>query len=261
MQAIGIYYSEQKYPYEAGRQPEDSFQGGVIVLKNEMNLALQDLLAWDYLWIIFEFHHNKNWKPLVQPPVGSDKKIGVLATRSPYRPNALGLSLVKINKTPNCNLEVASAAKVEHDTKSPKIFLLANDLLDGWPIFDIKPFVWEHDTPAEIKNLLLSNQPELLKQPWMLSLNSGWKKQEAQRQLQHQPTDGQRKRIWPAKPGEAGQQVWILAYRTWRVNYVVNGLHVVVESIFSGYSEKDLLNEEDKYTDKNTHRDFLQTFS
>ena len=85
--------------------------------------ALRDLEGFARLWLIFAFHKSDGWAPMVRPPRGQQKR-GVLATRSPHRPNALGLSAVEL---------LAVAGRTLH--------LRGVDLLDGTPVLDIKPYV------------------------------------------------------------------------------------------------------------------------
>jgi tRNA-Thr(GGU) m(6)t(6)A37 methyltransferase TsaA len=85
--------------------------------------VIQDLCGFDRLWLIFAFHQSDGWKSCVKPPRGGPKR-GVLATRSPHRPNSIGLSAVEL-------------IKIEWRT----LHLRAVDLLDGTPVLDIKPYV------------------------------------------------------------------------------------------------------------------------
>lgn len=85
--------------------------------------VIQDLSGFERLWLIFAFHLSVGWNSRVKPPRGGPKR-GVLATRSPHRPNSIGLSAV--------NLE-----RVEGRT----LHLRGVDLLDGTPVLDIKPYV------------------------------------------------------------------------------------------------------------------------
>lgn len=85
--------------------------------------VLQDLSGFGRLWLIFAFHLSEGWKSTVKPPRGGPKR-GVLATRSPHRPNAIGLSAVEL-------------LRVEGRT----LHLRGVDLLDGTPVLDIKPYV------------------------------------------------------------------------------------------------------------------------
>jgi tRNA-Thr(GGU) m(6)t(6)A37 methyltransferase TsaA len=86
--------------------------------------VLRDLDGFARIWLIFAFHLSEGWRPLVQPPRGPKTKRGVLATRSPHRPNAIGLSAVEL---------VAVEGRTLH--------LRGVDLLDGTPVLDLKPYV------------------------------------------------------------------------------------------------------------------------
>lgn len=91
--------------------------------------ALRGLEAYDYLWLIWGFSENVEAEkhPTVRPPLlGGNERVGVWATRSPFRPNNLGLSSVRINRV---NAEV------------PSIEVLGADLMDGTPIYDVKPYL------------------------------------------------------------------------------------------------------------------------
>ena len=85
--------------------------------------VLKDLAGFERLWLIFAFHKSEGWKSTVKPPRGGPQR-GVLATRSPHRPNAIGLSAVEL---------VGIAGR--------KLHLRGVDLLDGTPVLDIKPYV------------------------------------------------------------------------------------------------------------------------
>ncbi|HEX6242775.1 MAG TPA: tRNA (N6-threonylcarbamoyladenosine(37)-N6)-methyltransferase TrmO, partial [Polyangiales bacterium] len=85
--------------------------------------ALSDLDQWDHIWVLFWFHHNVDYRPKVQPP-RSPVKRGVLATRSPYRPNPIGMSAVRLLRVKGLTLHVEGL-----------------DLLDGTPVLDVKPYV------------------------------------------------------------------------------------------------------------------------
>lgn len=85
--------------------------------------VIQDLDGFERLWLVFAFHLSEGWASSVKPPRGGPKR-GVLATRSPHRPNAIGLSAVEL---------VAIEGRTLH--------LRGVDLLDGTPVLDIKPYV------------------------------------------------------------------------------------------------------------------------
>lgn len=122
----------------------DELRGCIVFEPTYRNAdALRGLEGFDYLWIIWEFSANKtkeergasSWQPTVRPPLlGGNTQIGVFATRSPYRPNPIGLSSVRIER-------------IEMTMKEgPVIHVFGADLMDGTPIYDIKPYVTYADS-------------------------------------------------------------------------------------------------------------------
>jgi tRNA-Thr(GGU) m(6)t(6)A37 methyltransferase TsaA len=94
--------------------------------------AIRGIDGFSHLWLIFGFHETaaQGWKPTVRPPrLGGNRRIGVFASRSTFRPNALGLSLVR--------LEGIDATAAD----GPRLLLGGLDLIDGTPVFDIKPYL------------------------------------------------------------------------------------------------------------------------
>ena len=94
--------------------------------------ALRGIDGFSHLWLIWEFSENKGagWSPTVRPPrLGGNARLGVFATRSPFRPNPLGLSCVKLE-----GVDVESP-------RGPVLRVSGADLMDGTPIYDIKPYV------------------------------------------------------------------------------------------------------------------------
>ena len=94
--------------------------------------AVRGIEDFSHLWLIWQFSENlrENWSPTVRPPrLGGNTHVGVFATRSPFRPNAIGLSAVKLDS-------------VEYTPdRGPVLHVSGADLMDGTPIFDIKPYV------------------------------------------------------------------------------------------------------------------------
>ena len=107
---------------------------GEIIFEKEFRNpdALRGIEEYSYLWLIFDFskNHREKFLPTVRPPrLGGNERRGVFATRSPFRPNNLGLSCVKLDK-------------IKTDKNSGKILVVSGvDLLDNTPIFDIKPYI------------------------------------------------------------------------------------------------------------------------
>ena len=110
-----------------------SLKAQIIFEEEYRNLdAVRGLDEFSHLWIIWQFSKavRDTWSPTVRPPrLGGNKRIGVFATRSPFRPNAIGLSSVKIEKI---DLDGENA---------PVIHVSGANLMDGTPIFDIKPYL------------------------------------------------------------------------------------------------------------------------
>ena len=102
--------------------------------------ALRGMEEFSHLWLIWQFSQaaGKPWSPTVRPPrLGGNTRLGVFATRSPFRPNNLGLSCVKLDK-----VEL-------HPALGPVLYVLGADLMDGTPIFDIKPYIPYADAHPE----------------------------------------------------------------------------------------------------------------
>jgi len=94
--------------------------------------AVRGIEGFSHLWLVWQFSEavREDWSPTVRPPrLGGNTRVGVFATRSPFRPNAIGLSAVKLDK-----VEL-------HSRLGPVLHVSGADLMDGTPIFDIKPYV------------------------------------------------------------------------------------------------------------------------
>lgn len=103
--------------------------------------ALRGLEEFSHIWLIWEFSANRStssWQPTVRPPrLGGNAHMGVFATRSPFRPNPLGLSCVKMD-----SIEFSSP-------DGPVINVCGADLMDGTPVYDIKPYIKYADSRPE----------------------------------------------------------------------------------------------------------------
>lgn len=117
------------------RQPglADKIEGLIQFQKNdEVRAALEGLQKFSHAWVIFMFHaHGANrWKPTIRPPrLGGKEKVGVLSSRSPHRPNPIGISVFKI-------LEICADSPT-----GAWIRIAGADLVDGTPVLDIKPYL------------------------------------------------------------------------------------------------------------------------
>lgn len=129
-------------PKQAGLVQE--LEGEIVFEPQYRNKdALRGMEEFDYLWLIWEFSANRHAakSPVVRPPVlGGNERVGVWATRSPFRPNNLGLSSVRIDW-----IEWES-------TQGPIIHVKGADLMDGTPIYDIKPYVVYADSHPDARS-------------------------------------------------------------------------------------------------------------
>lgn len=126
-------------PRQSGIVPELC---GVVVFEPEYRRpeALRDIEKFSHLWLIWGFSRarREGWSPTVRPPrLGGNKRVGVFATRSPFRPNSLGLSCVKLEG-------------VELTPDQGHVLIVSGvDMLDGTPIYDIKPYIPTADLKPE----------------------------------------------------------------------------------------------------------------
>ena len=136
---IGYISTPFKQKFTTPRQPAlaPSAQG---TIKFDRSLvpegSLAELQGFSHIWLIFVFHKNSDsfHQGKIHPPRLNGEKVGVFATRSPHRPNNIGLSLVQL---------------LEVDESESSILVSGLDLVDGTPILDIKPYILQHDFAAE----------------------------------------------------------------------------------------------------------------
>lgn len=104
--------------------------------------ALRGLEEFSHIWLLWEFSESirETWSPMVKPPrLGGNKRMGVFATRSPFRPNPIGLSCVRLEG-------------IEYDSElGPILYVAGADLMDHTPIYDIKPYLPYTDNRPEAK--------------------------------------------------------------------------------------------------------------
>ena len=245
---IGVLYSDAVYTQQAPRQGIFTNQSGVVKLKEKCNFeqALSGLENIRRIWLLWGFHHARNWKALVSPPhAAGGRKIGVFATRSPHRPNHLGISAVKLDKI-----------------EGLKLFVSGVDLLSGTPVYDIKPYVPEADAfsdssvawkeQCQEKQLFIHIEAQ---QQIDRIKNCGGPdlKEVAHVQLITRDINAKTQRLTAI----SGSDEQVLAFRTWRVRFRQNENTVEILEIFSGYSLADLNDPSDPYGDKSLHRTLI----
>jgi tRNA (adenine37-N6)-methyltransferase len=124
---IGFLRSPLATKVQAARQPRAAAGTPArieLLPGRNFEHALEDLAHWELIWVIFWFHLNPRWRPKVLPPRSTTGRKGVFATRSPHRPNPIGLSVVRLESVDGLILHIRDA-----------------DMLDGTPVLDLKPYV------------------------------------------------------------------------------------------------------------------------
>lgn len=232
---IGVMRTAFATRVEAPRQPAASLDAeGVIELAPGRNLehAAEDLSSWERIWVIFWFDRNQGWRPKVLPPRSTTGRKGVLATRSPHRPNPLGLSVLRLVQVDGLRLTVRDV-----------------DLLDGTPILDIKPYVPYSDAfPASGNGWLDATAPDP-RAAWTVAFSGlaeeqlAWIAAYSPLPLRERiaatlalgPQPHPYRRIKRSRDGALS-----LAVKDWRVDFLVEDSRILVQRIRSGYSAAQL---------------------
>lgn len=254
IEPIGFFQAIEDEKYAVSRQPGviTGNQGKIILNKNSnFEDALLDLGGFDRIFVIYHFSRNTTWKPKVMPPRG-DKKRGVFATRSPHRPNFLGLSCLELVSIDGLTLNVVN-----------------HDLLDGTPIFDIKPYIvyadsfpdakqgWLDELHDEKQFVLEWQETARLKRDFLM----GWYvliEENIEPRLKVHPFPKKQNRI-----KKLDEELYEIAYKTWRLKYSVDEtkLLVILEDIYSGYDADTLEGRREcVYGDLECHLRFREFF-
>ncbi len=255
---IGIIRTPFTDRVDAPRQPDHSGRGssGKIILEpgNNYEQALEDLDGFEKIWLLYQFDRNTSWKPKVLPPRGDRTKRGVFATRSPHRPNPLGLSLVTL-------LEV----------NGRNIYVDGVDILDRTPIFDIKPYLayaeafpdaragWLEETIhteslKEHRTFLIEGialeQLEWLRENFQIELLPI-----AEKVLGLDPFPHPSRRIFKEKDG-----FFMMAIKSWRVYYKIEENTITLSKVSSGYTTEALHVEDKSIHQKEAHEAFHRSW-
>lgn len=243
---IAYFKSSHQQAYEAPRQGvlAENSRGEVKLEKKFNEACVEDLKGFDRVWLIYDFHENSQWRPKVRTPRFSETKKSVFSTRSPYRPNSIGMSCVKLDKVTEGVLYVS-----EHD------------LLDGTPILDIKPYLPYADSFPDVKTGWVKNE-----KPYDVSFTENihgkilWLEEKThldfrqilKNQLSFEPTNSKAKRV------KKKDDHFVFSIRTWRFEFILKEEEITIISVYSGYSEEEMSLGEDPYGDKRIHRDFTK---
>ena len=253
---IGVFRGAATYKYDAPRQGVFAGGTGMIELAAGRNFetALRDLDGFERIWVIFLFDRNgADWRPTTRPPVaipGLDR-VGVFASRAPYRPNPIGLSCVRLVSVKGRLLEIAEA-----------------DLLDGTPVLDIKPYVPAADAFPDAKAGWVDAQrvdrwqvdatePFAAAAAFVRAQGGPDLLTTARLQLGTDPFDATRKRV-VRTAGATGT----LSLRMFRIDFATDDATrtVTLVALRSGYSPEELAQPDDPYADKALHRAFASAY-
>jgi tRNA-Thr(GGU) m(6)t(6)A37 methyltransferase TsaA len=232
LEPIGVLRCAQQEKVDAPRQPAAA-EGltGVISLTPGRNFehALEDLEGWDRIWVVFWFHHNSGWRPKVLPPRSDSGRKGLFATRSPHRPNPLGLSALRLDRVEGLDVHVRDV-----------------DLLDGTPILDIKPYVSYTDAfpdagggwlaadprPDHIVRFAAEAETQLA---WSAARSTLPLRERIATTLALGPAPNPYRRIKKLPGGQSR-----LAVQDWRVLFTAADGEIQVQRILSGYKPSQL---------------------
>lgn len=255
--SVGFIESNAKYRYELPRQAV--FASSPAFLRwNDRKYAecAADLKGFDRIWLlwVFDRNQNNNYHTRVRVPVPAEKDTySVFATRSPYRPNPIGMSAVELVDVTPEGLQIGAC-----------------DLLDGTAVLDVKPYIPEADAFPEAK---AGWRDEVNKSAFEINWTSDAAKQAdfifehgdfdlrnfCDVQLKYRPTDSSRKRVGKIENSDN----YLLHFRTWNIIFSCDDINLKINilGISSNYSDSDLApGTPDPYNDKDLHRSFNLSF-
>lgn len=242
IEPIGIIRTPYVEKYDAPRQPEAEGEDvvGVIELAPRRNFeqALEDLSGFERVWIISWFDRNPAWKPKVLPPRGGRTKRGVFATRSPHRPNPIGISVCRLLSVEGLRVRVANP-----------------DLLDGTPVLDLKPYIAYADAFPQSGAGWLDSSGAPLAESYTVEITELARRQDAWLAAEGQPSVLERaaKALGRDPHPHPYRRTSLradgtceFAYKSWRVVYRLEGRRVTIGGIESGYDHMLIRSDEKK---------------
>jgi len=258
---IGVLRTPFKDKAEVPRQSSVAAEArGVIELEPDRDLAdaIDGLEAFDTIWVLFWFHENGgHYRPKVSPPRSSERR-GVLATRSPHRPNPIGLSAVRLERI-----------------EGLRLFIAGVDMLDGSPVLDIKPYIAYADAIVDAKAGWLDeasdpaprfrvvwDDPARTQLEWLAENGNDSLKRAVETLLETGPKPHAYRRIRTLASGR-----YQLAVKSWRLTFRSEGERTLhVEEVASGYKPAQLFSTSPgdiavgEHDDLTRHRAFVARF-
>ena len=240
LKPIGFIRTAKRVKFQALHQPDEAEpESNVLELLPGLNFeqALQDVAGFDRVWLLWWFHRNETWRPLVLPPRGPSQRRGVFATRSPHRPNPLGMTPVRLL-----------------GVKGRTLLLGACDLVDGTPVFDVKPYVPAYDSFPEAKAGWIDEVDEAVNAPAQFTVTfsehadaqARWLRETHQvdfaprlvELLSRDPSPHRTRRIRKRASG-----AFEIGCGAWRAEFAVDGREVTVRALETGYPLRFLTRE------------------
>jgi tRNA (adenine37-N6)-methyltransferase len=250
LRPIGVVHSPFKERVDAPRQPSAArgVEGTIEIFSGRnFEQALEDIQSFNFIWVLFWFHLNKSWKPKVSPP-RSGLRRGVFATRSPYRPNPIGLSAVELRQVDGLVLSVRSL-----------------DILDGSPVLDLKPYIPYSDSLPDASSGWLEApsdpQPDYLvdfsplAREQLAFLSSNFALEIAERFVAALKLGPEPQAFRRIRKDGAG---YLIAVKDWRARFVAQERTIMVLEFQTGHRPQLLATSEDPTLD--AHRAFVTRF-
>ncbi len=225
---IGIVHScfKEKFgiPRQSGLIPDAQGRLEILPPYNRPE-AFRELSEYSHIWLSFVFHANlhQQWKPMVRPPrLGGNQRVGVFASRSPFRPNPIGLSVLELER-------------IEIDGSKIDLYLNGVDLLDGTPVLDIKPYIpyadaipdarsgYAPDPPGEPVTLVYSVEAEA-QLGKLDETEADHLKRLIQKILQQDPRPSYRK-------GEDVSRLYGMHLLNFNVQWRISGEEIIIQAI------------------------------
>jgi tRNA (adenine37-N6)-methyltransferase len=255
---IGLLRSPLTTKVQAARQPQAAAGTPArieLLPGRNFEHALEDLERWELIWVLFWFHQNAGWRPKVLPPRSTTGRKGVFATRSPHRPNPIGISVVRLERVDGLTLHIRDS-----------------DMLDGTPVLDLKPYVPYTDAHPRAGNGWLEDKgqadadaeaPDPLR-AYVVDFDALAAEQTAWIETRTGFAIGERIRAalmlgpapHPYRRIRRLEDCMQLSVKEWRVRFSVAGRHVRVIEIGSGFRDSQLA-EEGADEARRFHREFL----
>lgn len=250
LNAIGTIHCAQQWHFDAPRQPGLSENQATIEINPAYTQALAGLREFSRIWVVFIFHQASE-KLVVRPPRLESGSVGAFASRSPHRPNRVGISSVCLKEIQGTTLVVEN-----------------HDFIDGTPVLDLKPYIsaydsfdlpiagWLKDAAPEFR--VIFSESATRKLAFLTERNLPAFRGFLEQQLSFLPDDSERKRVQPISETEL-----VISYRTWRVRFHLDRAERIctVLDIFSGWKPEELAEgTDDPWQDKALHRAFVRQF-